>query len=85
MANRKIAVVGAGPAGATAARMLAERGAEVTCYEARRFPRQKPCGGGLTPKSLKLIPDDALRVAVATISQTEIASGGRLDFLASSS
>src|SRR5438105_1316760 len=47
-----IVVVGAGPAGSTAARLLAERGARVVLLEARRMPRPKLCGGGLTPKVL---------------------------------
>lgn len=85
MALRTVAVVGGGPAGATAARMLAERGARVICYEARRFPREKPCGGGLTPKSLRLIPEAARRSAVAQVSRTEISPGGRGTFVADSS
>lgn len=84
MATKSVAVVGAGPAGATAARVLAERGVDVTCYEARRFPRQKPCGGGLTPKSLKLIPDRVRQASVARISETEIRSRHMPVFVASS-
>ena len=41
-------VVGAGPAGSTAARVLAERGARVLLLDRARFPRDKPCGGGVT-------------------------------------
>lgn len=50
-----MAVVGAGPAGTTAARILAERGAEVRLFEARRLPRPKTCGGGLTLKAQRLL------------------------------
>ena len=52
----KIAVVGAGPAGALLAFRLASRGASVTVYDASH-PREKPCGGGLTAKALALLPD----------------------------
>jgi geranylgeranyl reductase family protein len=41
-------VAGAGPAGSTAARVLAQRGANVLLLDKHRFPRDKPCGGGVT-------------------------------------
>lgn len=41
-------VVGAGPAGACAARRAAQRGLKTLCFEKERFPRHKPCGGALS-------------------------------------
>ena len=41
-------VLGAGPAGSTAARHLARTGARVLLADKARFPRDKPCGGGIT-------------------------------------
>jgi geranylgeranyl reductase family protein len=41
-------VAGAGPAGSTAARLLAQQGARVLLLDKARFPRDKPCGGGVT-------------------------------------
>ncbi|MDE3095161.1 MAG: geranylgeranyl reductase family protein [Chloroflexota bacterium] len=41
-------VLGAGPAGSTAARKLARTGARVVLLDGARFPRDKPCGGGVT-------------------------------------
>jgi geranylgeranyl reductase family protein len=41
-------VAGAGPAGSTAARLLAKQGARVLLLDKARFPRDKPCGGGVT-------------------------------------
>ena len=41
MTRMRVAVIGAGPAGSTAARLLAAGGAEVTLFEARRLPRAK--------------------------------------------
>ena len=41
-------VLGAGPAGSTAARHLARSGARVLLLDKAKFPRDKPCGGGIT-------------------------------------
>src|SRR5919199_5424584 len=49
-------VVGAGPAGSTAAHRLAAAGASVLLVDRARFPRDKPCGGGLTGRALRLLP-----------------------------
>jgi geranylgeranyl reductase family protein len=49
-------VVGAGPAGSTTAYRLAEGGASVLLLDRARFPRDKPCGGGLTGRALRLLP-----------------------------
>lgn len=51
-----VAVVGAGPAGALTAHALAQRGASVVLLDRARFPRDKPCGGGLTRRALQLLP-----------------------------
>lgn len=42
-----VIVVGAGPAGATAAAVLAARGRRTLLVDRKRFPRDKPCGGGI--------------------------------------
>ncbi|MDA1239716.1 MAG: NAD(P)/FAD-dependent oxidoreductase [Chloroflexi bacterium] len=51
-----VIVVGAGPAGSTAARGIAERGAGVLLLERAKFPRDKPCGGGVTVRCAALLP-----------------------------
>lgn len=43
-------IVGAGPAGATAAYHLAKRGRSVLLLEKQQLPRYKPCGGGVSPE-----------------------------------
>ncbi|HEY9698930.1 MAG TPA: geranylgeranyl reductase family protein [Trichocoleus sp.] len=43
-------VVGAGPAGGSAAYHLAKRGRSVLILEKEAFPRYKPCGGGVSPQ-----------------------------------
>ena len=49
-------VVGAGPAGSLAAFHLARGGARVLLAERARFPRDKPCGGGITVRAERLLP-----------------------------
>ena len=53
-----VIVVGAGPAGATAAARLAATGVDVALIERRTLPRDKPCGGGLSPKAYRLLEVD---------------------------
>jgi len=48
-------VVGAGPAGAMAARELARRRAGVLLVDKARFPRYKVCGGCLNPRALRVL------------------------------
>ncbi|MCG6133172.1 MAG: geranylgeranyl reductase family protein [Nostoc sp. LLA-1] len=42
-------IVGAGPAGGTAAYHLAKKGRSVLVLEKESLPRYKPCGGGVSP------------------------------------
>jgi geranylgeranyl reductase family protein len=51
-----VLVVGAGPAGSTAAYRLAKAGASVLLADKARFPRDKPCGGGLTMRAVRQLP-----------------------------
>jgi len=48
-----VIVVGAGPSGATTAYYLAQAGLDVLLLEKARFPRDKVCGDGLTPRAVK--------------------------------
>jgi geranylgeranyl reductase family protein len=49
-------VVGAGPAGSTTAYRLARAGRSVLLLDRARFPRDKPCGGGVTERAARLLP-----------------------------
>jgi flavin-dependent dehydrogenase len=53
-------VVGAGPAGAMAARELARQKASVLLVDRARFPRFKVCGGCLNPRSLRFLQNAGL-------------------------
>lgn len=48
-----VLVVGAGPAGSSAAAWAARNGQQVTVIDKEKFPRDKPCGDGLTPRAIK--------------------------------
>ena len=60
-----VLIVGAGPAGASAAYWLAGHGHDVTVVEKRRFPREKTCGDGLTPRAVKQLVDMGLEGELA--------------------
>lgn len=51
-----VIVIGAGPAGALCAHTLRRLGLSVLVLDKAEFPRPKPCGGGLTIKTLALMP-----------------------------
>jgi geranylgeranyl reductase family protein len=57
-ATPDVAVVGAGPAGATAALVLARAGVDVTLIDRAPLPRDKTCGGGVVARALELLPPD---------------------------
>lgn len=50
-----VAIIGAGPAGATAAIVLARAGAKVLLCDKKDFPREKVCGDALTPDALRVL------------------------------
>ncbi|MFK0039307.1 geranylgeranyl reductase family protein [Paenarthrobacter sp. NPDC090517] len=61
----KVLIVGAGPAGSTAAYYLAQSGIDVTVLEKTSFPREKVCGDGLTPRAVREIQKLGLPHAVS--------------------
>jgi flavin-dependent dehydrogenase len=90
--NVRIAVLGAGPAGAAAGWHLATRGYSVVLIDAAHFPRDKTCGDWLTPAALAELARLGLdRAALgrlapghATVTATQLVSpGGRASTRAS--
>jgi len=57
--TRDVIIVGAGPAGALLAYLLARRGLDVLVLEKANLPRYKTCGGGVTLKTVQNLPFDA--------------------------
>lgn len=58
-----VIVAGAGPAGATAAKILGDAGVSTLLLDKSAFPRDKPCGGGISARALTRFPylKDALQ------------------------
>lgn len=67
--EREVIVVGAGPAGATAATVLALQGHDVLLLDRQEFPRDKACGDGVPTGAIKLLKDlgmgDKIKAAAA--------------------
>lgn len=57
MRNTDVLIVGAGPAGSACAIGLQKAGHECLLIDRAAFPRDKLCGGGLTPKAWRLLEE----------------------------
>lgn len=53
-----VAVIGAGPSGATAAKICANNKLKTILIEKKALPRDKPCGGWLTSFALQIIQEN---------------------------
>jgi len=65
-------VIGGGPAGSTTAYRLAAAGASVLLVDKARFPRDKPCGGGLTLRAVRQCPVDPGPVVEEEVDLVEL-------------
>ena len=80
-----VLVVGAGPAGAAAALLLARGGMQVVLVDQHAFPRDKVCGDGLIPDAHNALRD--LGVLDSVLAQAQASThvgcigprGGRVD------
>jgi len=76
MAERYDAVVvGAGPAGSTAARELAARSARVLLVDRAAFPRDKPCGGGVWLSAAVNLPFSLASVTERVVTGFRVSCG----------
>lgn len=55
MTETDVLVVGGGPAGSATAYHLARHGVDVLLVDKAKFPREKVCGDGLTPRGVKAV------------------------------
>ena len=67
-----VLVVGGGPAGSTIACRLADAGAAVLLVDKARFPRDMPCGGGLTMRAVRQCPVDVSPVVEEEVDLVEL-------------
>jgi len=74
-------VVGAGPAGSTAARELAAAGARVLVLDRAAFPRYKACGGGIPLRTERLLPFPISSVIEQSVDRIEVTYRGRRAFV----
>ncbi len=65
-------VIGAGPAGSTTAYRLADQGASVLLADRAVFPRDKPCGGGMTLRAVRQCPVDPTPVVEEWVDKVEL-------------
>ena len=73
-------VIGAGPAGATAARRLAQGGARTLLLERHTLPRYKACGGGVPARTLKLLDLEIEPVAEGFVDTIDVSNLGKPQF-----
>lgn len=69
-----VVIIGAGPAGAIAAREVARRGAAVLLVDRKLFPRWKVCGACLSPQALATLAQAGLPDLVAQAGAVPIHS-----------
>src|SRR5690242_21465125 len=71
MASHDVAIIGGGPAGSTAAYHLATAGASVLLLDKAAFPRDKPCGGGVTGRAARQLPFSIAPVVEDVVDRME--------------
>jgi len=76
-----VAIIGGSLAGAACVRELARRGIDAVAFERERFPREKVCGGFVSPGAVELLEElevlDAVLAAGATIVRASTIRVGR--------
>src|SRR3954451_21125138 len=70
-------VAGAGPAGSTTAFRLAAAGARTLLLDRARFPRDKPCAGGVSIRALRDLPCGMEPVVEEVVHGVDVRIGRR--------
>jgi len=64
-----VIIVGGGPSGSFLGSLLAKSGFNIAILEKARFPRDKPCGGGISPKAIDILGIDLSPIVEQNISR----------------
>ena len=81
MTNYDVIVIGAGPAGATAAAILAESDINALLIEKEKLPRPKICGGAVSKRALSLLAAaDVIIPELKTFKKCRSMQLGTFDF-----
>jgi geranylgeranyl reductase family protein len=75
-----VIVVGMGPAGASTAYELGQRGLSVLAFDKHIHPRYKVCGGGLSARIQRILPADFKTVVEGTVHRVQFTYGGEDSF-----
>lgn len=75
-----VIIVGGGPAGSSAAYMLAKQGWDVLVLEKQKMPRYKTCGGGVNIRAARHIPFDISPVVEKVIYKYRFTYRGKKPF-----
>jgi len=67
-----VAIVGSGPAGASAALELAKNGVKTVIIEKEKLPRYKTCGGGFVYRGRKNLPFDISSIVEREFNKIDI-------------
>jgi len=73
--HHDIVIVGAGPAGSTAASFLAKIGRDVLLIDQHKFPRDKACGDCVGPYALRILHEIGLKDVINQAGFHTISSG----------
>jgi menaquinone-9 beta-reductase len=71
MQRYDLIIAGGGPAGAAAAWRAASAGARVLVCDKATFPRDKPCGDGLTPRAVRSIGELGLEAELKRFNRID--------------
>ena len=76
-----VIIVGMGPAGSSAAFELSHRGFSVLAFDKQSHPRYKVCGGGLSARIAKILPEDFPHIVEETVHRVQFSYGTHESFL----
>lgn len=70
-----------GPAGASTAYELGQRGISVLAFDKQIHPRYKVCGGGLSARIERILPPDFQSIVEGIVNRVQFTYGGKDSFL----